>query len=135
MAYKSNRTCILTLKVTERSSLITMGFCDASFDMTKRIGSEAGSWGYGSLDTSLKAGYTVGSYLSFSKGLVFYTLNGAKLGDAFTGLTFDKDVYPAVSICSARGKKMSLCANFGQTPFQYDIAEYVKVMPRLGTLG
>jgi hypothetical protein len=82
--------------------------------------------GYGPLFTT---GDVIGCGINFSQNIGFYTKNGVFLGIAFNNLKAGSAFYPAVGLLStsfvltiAPGEIVE--ANFGATPFMFDIDQY-----------
>jgi len=69
-------------------------------------------------------GDTVGCGINFFNGTAFYTKNGICLGEAFKEITLG-DYYPMIGL---RTKNECIEANFGETPFLFEIEEYAKAI-------
>lgn len=68
----------------------------------------------------------VGCCLNFVENLAFFTRNGTPLGVAFRALNLSGPLYPLVGL---RTLGEAVEANFGQSPFLFDVESYVKVLP------
>lgn len=133
--------------------------------MSRPIGFEPESWGYHGDDGQCVAqhigskhfgqpynpGDIIGCGVNFRDRTAFFTKNGARTRlssgleimslltncatadkqDAFTNITKSK-LYPAISM-KRSGEHVR--ANFGQTPFVYDINQFMKVSFATGVLG
>jgi len=101
-------------------------------------GWEAGSYGYHADDgftyfqsgtgtpygPTFSTGDVIGCCINFAENLAFFTRNGASLGVAFRGLNLSAPIYPLVGL---RTLGETVEANFGQSPFLFDIASYTQV--------
>ncbi|RIA94774.1 concanavalin A-like lectin/glucanase domain-containing protein [Glomus cerebriforme] len=68
-------------------------------------------------------GDTIGCGINFFNKTAFYTKNGICLGEAFDEITLD--YYPMIGLCT---RNECIEANFGDTPFLFDIEEYAKAI-------
>lgn len=118
-----------------REGLIGIGFCTKSVKLSRHPGWENHSWGYHGDDgnsfccsgTGTPYGPTfttddvIGCGVNFRTNTAFYTKNGINLGVAFRDLK--GSLYPCVGL---RTPGEVIEANFGQTPFFFDVSHYVK---------
>lgn len=75
---------------------------------------------------SFSTGDTIGCCINYANKTAFFTKNGVFLGVAFKNINLSESFYPCVGLRTP-GEKVYV--NFGQEPFVFDIAHYVKVNP------
>lgn len=113
---------------------VAVGLATQSFQKNKRLpGWDSESFGYHGDDGGIFHGKgkqlsefgprygcndIVGCGFNHKEGSIFYTLNGAMLGTAFTDVPTDKELYPTVGIDS----NCSVHFNFGSCPFKFNLA-------------
>ncbi|KAI8388558.1 uncharacterized protein BYT42DRAFT_560507 [Radiomyces spectabilis] len=115
---------------------IGIGFCLASSSLDRLPGWEDFSWGYHGDDGHLFSGPgtskpygprfgtgdIIGCGIDYRNMTAFYTKNGVHLGHAFSNL-MQHSYYPFIGF-KTPGEKVY--TNFGQKPFKFDIASYMK---------
>ncbi|KAG8781976.1 hypothetical protein FRC15_007787 [Serendipita sp. 397] len=126
------------VKVIDRGNKgqISIGFATKDLQLSKLPGWEPGSWGYHGDDGLSFAGQpragsefgprfgtgdTIGCGINFLDHNAFYTKNGTWIGTVFSDLP-DRDIYPALGL---RTSNEHVQANFGGSPFLFDIDAYV----------
>ncbi|KAG8812634.1 hypothetical protein FRC17_001927 [Serendipita sp. 399] len=126
------------VKVVDRGNKgqISIGFATKDLQLSKLPGWEPGSWGYHGDDglsfsgqprsgaefgPRFGTGDTIGCGINFLDHNAFYTKNGTWIGTVFSDLP-DRDVYPALGL---RTSNEHVQANFGGSPFLFDIDAYV----------
>ncbi|KAI8388881.1 uncharacterized protein BYT42DRAFT_561599 [Radiomyces spectabilis] len=116
---------------------IGTGFCGGSNKLERLPGWDKNSYGYHGDDGHSFAGsgtgkiygpcFTTGDVIgcgvNFATRSAFYTKNGSFLGTAFTGIDTSVTLYPCVGLRTV-GERIT--ANFGQSPFTFDITQYIK---------
>ncbi|KAK9791209.1 putative SPRY domain-containing protein [Seiridium cardinale] len=126
-------TTLLSRKRDETT--VCVGFTSKSVSLARPPGWEAESYGYHGDDGQIyngtnqgkhygpifTTGDTIGCGLNFRTGNIFFTRNGVNLGIAFRDVK--GKVYPVVGM-KRNGEHVQ--ANFGQTPFVYDIDGMMK---------
>ncbi|KZT68756.1 SPRY-domain-containing protein [Daedalea quercina L-15889] len=117
---------------------ISVGFSAGNVRLTRLPGWESQSWGYHADDgwcfagtkegtpygPTFDSGDIIGCGIDFSQNRAFYTKNGAFLGMLFENIpTATVALYPSIGM---RHNGESVRANFGQVPFRFAIADYVR---------
>ncbi|KAK0387185.1 hypothetical protein NLU13_5498 [Sarocladium strictum] len=126
------------MSAKRNDATIAVGFCTKAAQMSRPIGWEPESWGYHGDDGQCLTAHSVGKYygqpfnagdvigcgVNFRDNTAFFTKNGARLHklDPFANISRGK-LYPAISLKKA-GEHVR--ANFGQTPFVYDINQLMR---------
>lgn len=124
-----------------KEGLIGVGFSGSRPSLNRLPGWEQESWGYHGDDghsfacsasgkpygPKFSALDVVGCGINFRTGSAFFTKNGIFLGEAFQGIKLER-LYPSVGI-KKPGEHVR--ANFGQTPFVFDIDTFLEVSRRL----
>jgi hypothetical protein len=77
------------------------------------------------------SGDVIGCGVNFRTGCAFFTKNGNHLGKAFDGIK-GTQLYPSVGM---KKPQEHLRANFGQTPFIFDIDSMIEVCSFLTSIG
>ncbi|KAG1139903.1 hypothetical protein G6F37_003576 [Rhizopus arrhizus] len=118
---------------------ICIGFCRAANKLERLPGWDAHSYAYHADDghifdqcgqgkdygPSFSTGDTIGCCINYANKTAFFTKNGVFLGVAFKNINLSESFYPCVGLRTP-GEKVYV--NFGQEPFVFDIAHYVKEM-------
>lgn len=118
-----------------RDGYIGIGFCGQTVSVSRLPGWEQNSWGYHGDDghsfacsgtgkpygPSFTTGDIVGCGVDFANRCAFYTKNGIHLGVAFRDLKTSLALYPSVGL---RTPGEAVEANFGRTPFVFDIEQH-----------
>lgn len=126
----------VTILSRGKEGLIGIGFSGSKPNLNRLPGWEIDSWGYHGDDgysfacsatgkaygPKFSALDVIGCGINFRTGSAFFTKNGIFLGDAFHGIKLDR-LYPCVGI---KKPGEHLKANFGQTPFVFDIDSVVE---------
>ncbi|KAI9473628.1 MAG: hypothetical protein EXX96DRAFT_578714 [Benjaminiella poitrasii] len=116
---------------------IGIGFCAATNKLERLPGWDPDSWGYHGDDGHSFAGsgsgktygpcFTTGDVIgcgvNFADNSAFYTKNGTFLGNAFTKMSLNKPMFPAVGL---RTPGEQVTVNFGHEKFVFDIEQYLK---------
>ncbi|ORX45314.1 SPRY-domain-containing protein [Hesseltinella vesiculosa] len=116
---------------------IGIGFCGPKNDLRRLPGWDTFSYGYHGDDghsfegsgtgktygPRFSTGDVIGCGVNFADHTAFYTKNGLSLGVAFTDIDTSKPLYPCLGMRTS-GEVVTI--NFGQSPFAFDIAHYVK---------
>ncbi|PVV05255.1 hypothetical protein BB560_000226 [Smittium megazygosporum] len=119
-----------------RNGYIGIGFCSNKVALNRLPGWDPDSWGYhGDDGNSFKSnghgtsygpkfttGDTIGCGINFITHEAFFVKNGVNLGVAFHELKPNFTLYPSVGM---RTPDEKITANFGLSPFVYDIESYV----------
>lgn len=123
------------------SGYIGIGFCASDALLNQLPGWTTNSWGYHGDDgkkfdssdkceaygPTFSTGDVVGCGINFEHQVAFFTLNGKFLGNAFKNLpikgTKSVVIFPSVGM---RTKGEAIKANFGMTPFVFDINQHVE---------
>lgn len=115
---------------------ITIGLSDKEFVMNKQCGTTSKSFGYHSeakiyhdktkenFQPKFRGKDIIGCGYYFSKGSIFFTVNGRFVNWAFTKVAFD-NYFPTVSLHSLNDK---ITINFGREKFCFDIEEFYMVL-------
>lgn len=117
-------------------TFIAVGFSTKTASIDRPVGWEPESWGYHCDDgrcftgqkigrpfaPTFSAGDVIGCGINFKERSAFYTKNGASLGYAFHDIPKGK-LYPSVSL---KKPGEHVVANFGQTPFVFNIDDMVR---------
>ena len=120
-----------------KDGLISIGFSGPKVALNRLPGWEPDSWAYHSDDgiaitstspgrpygPKYSSGDVIGCGVNFRTGNCFFTKNGNHLGKAFDGIK-GSELYPSVGI---KKPQEHLRANFGQTPFIFDIDSMIEV--------
>lgn len=124
------------LSAKREDATIGIGFSTKAATLSRPIGWEPEAWGYHGDDGRCFTGQNIGRHfgprynkddvigcgISFRDNTAFFTKNGVKLGTAFNEITRGK-LYPAISL---KKPGESIRANFGQTPFVYNIDDLMR---------
>ncbi|KAJ1328526.1 hypothetical protein BSLG_010258 [Batrachochytrium salamandrivorans] len=131
----------ITITSKGRDGYIGIGFCTATFSLSRLPGWDDLSWGYHGDDGNIFSGagsgktygptYTtgdvVGCCINFVDMTASFTKNGIMLGVAFRNILRNKKngfrLYPAVGL---RTPGEVIEVNFGARPFKFDITQYCK---------
>lgn len=119
-----------------KEGMIGIGFCGPKVVLNRIPGWEPESWAYHGDDGSSFCNQTsgkpygpkfstmdvIGCGVNFRTGCAFFTKNGVNLGIAFRDIKQDR-LYPVVGM---KKPGETLRANFGQTPFVFDIDSMVE---------
>jgi len=116
---------------------VAVGLSTKQFRRDKRLpGWDAESFGYHGDDGAIFHKYgrpvstfgpqfgcndVVGCGVNHNDNTIFYTLNGAFLGVAFTDAPCNKELYPTVGIDA----NVSVQLNFGLKPFQFNLVQHL----------
>jgi hypothetical protein len=118
-----------------RDGYISIGFQAASVPLSRLPGWEPLSWGYHGDDgysfagsgtgkqygPTFTTGDVVGCIINFINSTATYTKNGMILGPAFQNIATNIPLYPAIGLRTPG----EICeANFGQSPFRFDIYQH-----------
>ncbi|KAF4553504.1 SSH4-like protein [Elsinoe fawcettii] len=120
-----------------KEGLIGIGFSSGKPSLNRLPGWELESWGYHGDDgfnfacsasgkpygPKFSSLDVVGCGINFRTGTAFFTKNGIFLGEAFHGIKPLDRLYPSVGI---KKPGEHLRANFGQTPFVFDIDHMIE---------
>ncbi|PSK49422.1 hypothetical protein B9Z65_8217 [Elsinoe australis] len=120
-----------------KEGLIGIGFSSIKPSLNRLPGWELESWGYHGDDgfsfacsasgkpygPKFSSLDVIGCGINFKTGSAFFTKNGIFLGEAFTLTKAQDGLYPSVGI---KKPQEHLRANFGQTPFVFDIDSLVE---------
>lgn len=120
-----------------KEGLISIGFSGPKVPLNRLPGWEPESWAYHGDDgmtfqstspgkpygPKYSSGDVIGCGVNFRTGYAFFTKNGNHLGKAFEGIK-GTQLYPSVGI---KKPQEHLRANFGQTPFIFDIDSMIEV--------
>lgn len=130
----------VTVLSKTKEGLIGIGFSGPKVPLSRLPGWEPDSWAYHGDDgftfqstssgkpygPKYSAGDVIGCGVNFRSGYAFFTKNGNYLGKAFEGIKANIPLYPSVGM---KKPNEFLGANFGQTPFVFDIDNMVEVIP------
>ncbi|KAF5016924.1 hypothetical protein F66182_11239, partial [Fusarium sp. NRRL 66182] len=115
---------------------IGIGFSTKTATLSRPVGWEPEAWGYHGDDGRCFTGQNIGRHygpqynegdvigcgVNFKENSAFFTKNGVKIGTAFHDVARGK-LYPAISL---KKPGESIHANFGQTPFVYNIDDLMR---------
>ncbi|MBA7491038.1 hypothetical protein ES702_01583 [subsurface metagenome] len=127
----------ITITQKHKDCVVAIGFSAAKVSLERLPGWEAESWGYHGDEgkvfsgaqngqpykSSFGTGDIVGCGVDFNKGHAFFTKNGLDLGIAFLDLDLSTPLFPCIGMKKHSG--VFIKANFGATPFSYDIVNRV----------
>ncbi|KAH7192955.1 uncharacterized protein B0J16DRAFT_67590 [Fusarium flagelliforme] len=124
------------LSTKRDDATISIGFSTKTAGLSRPVGWEPESWGYHGDDGRCFTGQNIGRHfgpsynvndvvgcgVNFKENHAFFTKNGVKIGTAFHDVARGK-LYPTISL-----KKPGdyIRANFGQTPFVYNIDDQMR---------
>jgi hypothetical protein len=117
---------------------IGIGFSSKTAPLSRPVGWEPESWGYHGDDgrsfnghnngrpytQPFQPGDVIGCGVNFRNRTAFFTRNGKMLDVAFQDVSLKNKLYPTVSLKKA-GEQIH--ANFGQSPFVFNIDDVVRV--------
>lgn len=123
----------ITISQKHKDCVVAIGFSAGKVSLERLPGWEADSWGYHGDEAKIFAGAqngqpyrssfglgdVVGCGVDFNKGQAFFTKNGLDLGIAFRDLDLSTPIFPCIGMKKHSG--VIIKANFGATPFVYDI--------------
>lgn len=127
----------VTITQKHKDCVVAIGFSAAKVSLERLPGWEAESWGYHGDEgkvfsgaqngqpykSSFGTGDIVGCGVDFNEGHAFFTKNGLDLGIAFRDLDLSTPVFPCIGMKKHSG--VLIKANFGASPFSYDILHRV----------
>ncbi|GKT99764.1 spry protein [Fusarium langsethiae] len=124
------------LSAKREDATVSIGFSTKTAVLSRPVGWEPESWGYHGDDGRCFTGQNIGRHfgptfnvndvvgcgVNFKENNAFFTKNGVKIGTAFNDVSRGK-LYPTISL-----KKPGefVRANFGQTPFVYNIDDMMR---------